>query len=46
MKLITVIVNIVIISSVPNIEPSTNNMSTQIEAITTGTDIRKLNFKL
>ncbi len=43
-KLTNVVIRIVRMSKVPKIEPSLNTISTNIEAITTGTDIKKLNL--
>lgn len=44
-KLTIVVIRIVRISKVPKIEPSLNKISTNIEAIATGTDIKKLNLR-
>ncbi len=45
-KKLTIVVNrIVKMSKVPKIEPSFNTISTNIEAIATGTDIKKLNLR-
>ena len=44
-KLVKVVMIIVIKSKVPKIEPLPNITSTIIEAIATGTDIKKLNLR-